>query len=136
MDDWFLGRNDSYVGLVEACLSRAYTEQPSRPSNVHEDIIPIEDVGIVPPHFYRELARTVEGCKLLRQSGHFYEFASSVSDFDLNEEDAESLLKIKGCLWAIGNVGSMELGAPFLEETEVVSSIVRIAEHAQVLSLR
>lgn len=137
MDDWFLGRNDAYVGLVEACLSRAYTEQiPPKSSSGAEEIMPLEDVGIVPPHFYRELARTEEGCRLLRQSGHFYEFASSVREFNLDEEDAEALVKIKGCLWAIGNVGSMELGAPFLEESEVVSSIVRIAEQAQVLSLR
>ncbi|KAF3491087.1 sterility protein Ste20 [Arthroderma uncinatum] len=136
MDDWFLGRNDAYVGLVEASLSRAYVDQPRRNSLALNDIVEMQDIGLVPPHFYRELARTTEGCKLLEQSGHFYEFASILRDFQLNEEDPEVLLKVKGSLWAIGNVGSMELSAPFLEETDIVERIVQIAENAAVMTMR
>ncbi|KAF7509182.1 hypothetical protein GJ744_008242 [Endocarpon pusillum] len=138
MDDWFLGRNDTYVALVEASLARAYAEQPSHRNTYssNDDILELEDLGVVPPHFYRELARTEEGCRLLEKSGHFNDFASVVRDFELDEEDDETLTKVKGCLWAIGNVGSMELGATFLEETEIVGSIVRIAEGAEVMSLR
>ncbi|KAI9934669.1 hypothetical protein MW887_000286 [Aspergillus wentii] len=135
MDDWFLGRNDAYVGLVEAALSRAYVDQPRRSSFAPEDLVDMQDIGLVPPHFYRELARTAEGCSLLEQSGHFNEFAWTVRDFQLNEEDNESLLKVKGCLWAVGNVGSMELGAPFLEK-DLVEHIVKIAESAEVLTMR
>ncbi|PYH99640.1 cytosolic regulator pianissimo [Aspergillus ellipticus CBS 707.79] len=135
MDDWFLGRNDAYVGLVEAALSRAYVDQPRRSSFVPEDLVDLQDIGLVPPHFYRELARTSEGCKLLEQSGHFNEFAWTIRDFQLDEEDIESLLKVKGCLWAVGNVGSMELGAPFLER-DIVQHIVKIAESAEVLTMR
>lgn len=137
MDDWFLGRNDAYVTLVEASLARAYIDPSAQKGNTYADE-PVEmfDAGILPAHFYRELARTKEGCKLLRQSGHFYEFASMIQDFDLAEEDYEALTKVKGCLWAIGNVGSMELGAPFLEETEIVAAIIRIAEGAEVISMR
>lgn len=135
MDDWFLGRNDSYVALVEAALSRAYVEQPRRGSLVPEDLVDMQDIGVVPPHFYRELARTAEGCKLLQQSGHFNEFAWTIRDFRLEEEDTEVLLKVKGSLWAVGNVGSMELGAPFLEP-EIVQRIVKIAESAGVLTMR
>ena len=36
----------------------------------------------------------------------------------------------------MGNVGSMELGAPFLEETEIVQDIVKIAEGADVITMR
>jgi rapamycin-insensitive companion of mTOR len=136
MDDWFLGRNDAYVALVEASLSRAYVDQPRRNSFAADDMVDLQDIGIVPPHFYRELARTTEGCKLLAQSGHFYEFATSIREFVLEEEDPETLLRVKGCLWAAGNVGSMELGAPFLEETEIVQGIVRIAEEAHVITMR
>lgn len=135
MDDWFLGRNDSYVALVEAALSRAYVDQPRRGSLVPEDLVDMQDIGVVPPHFYRELARTAEGCKLLEQSGHFNEFAWTIRDFRLDEEDTEVLLKVKGSLWAVGNVGSMELGAPFLEP-EIVQRIVKIAESAGVLTMR
>ena len=135
MDDWILGRNDAYVGLVEAALSRAYVDQPRRGSFAPEDFVDLQDVGVVPPHFYRELARTKEGCRLLEQSGHFSEFAWTIRDFRLDEEDTEALLKVKGCLWAVGNVGSMELGAPFLE-TDIVQQIVKIAESAEVLTMR
>lgn len=135
MDDWFLGRNDSYVGMVEAALSRAYVDQPQRSSYAPEDLVDLRDIGLVPPHFYRELARTAEGCKLLEQSGHFNEFAWTIRDFQLNEEDTEALLKAKGCLWAVGNVGSMELGAPFLE-SEIVQRIVQIATSAGVVTMR
>lgn len=136
MDDWFLGRNDAYVGLVEAALSRAYVDQPRRSSLLApEDLVDLHDIGLVPPHFYRELARTAEGCKLLEQSGHFNEFAETIFDFHLDDEDNEVLLKVKGCLWAVGNVGSMELGAPFLE-ADLVQYIVEIAEGAEVLTMR
>lgn len=136
MDDWFLGRNDAYVGLVEASLSRAYVDQPRRNSFIFDDFVDMQDIGLVPPHFYRELARTSEGCKLLEQSGHFNDFAFTIRDFRLDEEDPEVLLKVKGCLWAVGNVGSMELSAPFLEETDIVSNIVDIAENAEVMTMR
>lgn len=138
MDDWFLGRNDTYVTLVEASLARAYTEQSQQrsPFSSSDESLELEELGIVPPHFYRELARTDEGCRLLEKSGHFNDFASVIREFELDEEDVETLTKVKGCLWAIGNVGSMELGAPFLEETDVVGATVRIAEGAEVMSLR
>ncbi|CAG8286021.1 unnamed protein product [Penicillium salamii] len=135
MDDWFLGRNDSYVALVEAALSRAYVEQPRRGSLAPEDLVDLQDIGLVPPHFYRELARTAEGCKLLEQSGHFNEFAWTIRDFRLDEEENEMLLKAKGCLWAVGNIGSMELGAPFLD-TDIIQRIVDIATSAGVLTMR
>ena len=92
--------------------------------------------GVVPPHFYRELTRTAEGCKLLREKGHFSEFANLVREHGLEQDDAEAIVKVKGCLWAIGNVGSMELGAPFIEESDVVSSIVGITQRSEVFSLR
>jgi rapamycin-insensitive companion of mTOR len=136
MDDWFLGRNDTYVTLVEASLARAYIDQASQKGTFNDELEDINGIGLLPPHFYRELARTEEGCRLLRQSGHFYDFASCVRDFKMDEEDTEALTKAKGCLWAIGNVGSMELGSPFLEESEIVGNIVNIAEHAEVISMR
>jgi rapamycin-insensitive companion of mTOR len=138
MDDWFLGRNDGYVTLVEASLARAFSDVVERPqqSYTFEETPELPDYGLVPPHFYRELTRTQEGCKLLEHKGHFDEFASTIRDCGMEDEDAETIIKVKGCLWAVGNVGSMELGAPFLEKSDVVKEIVNIAEDSQVLSLR
>ena len=90
----------------------------------------------MPPHFYKELARTVEGCRLLRESGHFEAFASNIRDFWGEQKDLEVILKVKGSLWAVGNVGAMELGAPFLEESDVVAWIIKIATSSQVMTMR
>ncbi|KAK3637380.1 hypothetical protein LTR56_013730 [Elasticomyces elasticus] len=140
MDDWFLGRNDTYVTIVEASLARALTEMPDQPRGARmaddEGGLDVSDFGGVPPHFYRELTRTAEGCELLKAKGHFEEFAANIQDYALEAEDPETILKVKGCLWAVGNVGSMELGAPFLEQTDVVKWVVVIAEQSRVLTLR
>jgi rapamycin-insensitive companion of mTOR len=141
MDDWFLGRNDSYVGVIEASLARSFGEMPEETSNrmsIDEDSfdLEVENDTHVPPHFYRELTRTKEGCKLLRDKGHFEEFASTIREYGMLADDSELILKVKGCLWAVGNVGSMELGAPFLEESDVVEQIVKIAESHEIMSLR
>ncbi|KAL5426626.1 hypothetical protein PMIN04_001785 [Paraphaeosphaeria minitans] len=138
MDDWFLGRNDTYVALIEASMARALADIPEKPQTQlsYDDTPEHQEYGIVPPHFYRELTRTKEGCKLLKQKGHFDEFVANIRDYAMEKEDAEMILKVKGCLWAVGNVGSMELGAPFLESSDVVKWIVRIAEMSEVMSLR
>ncbi|OAL49356.1 hypothetical protein IQ07DRAFT_51916 [Pyrenochaeta sp. DS3sAY3a] len=138
MDDWFLGRNDTYVALIEASMARALADILEKPSahSTYDDTPEQPLYGFVPPHFYRELTRTKEGCKLLRQKGHFDEFAASIRDFAMEDDDPELILKVKGCLWAVGNVGSMELGAPFLENSDVVKWIVQIAEQSEVMSLR
>lgn len=136
MDDWFLGRNDSYVTLVEASLARALSDVPEKPQTAFDETPEPQDWGYVPPHFYRELTRTSEGCELLKAKGHFEEFAATIQDFAAECEDAETILKVKGCLWAVGNVGSMELGAPFLERTDIAKYIVQIAETSEVMTLR
>ncbi|KAM0264970.1 hypothetical protein ACHAQJ_000486 [Trichoderma viride] len=141
MDDWFLGRNDSYVGLIEASLAKAFLSDPDeqnhRLSMFDEQEAETEfHDSHIPPHFYRELTRTQEGCKLLSDKGHFEEFASTIRDHGMQSDDPELITKVKGCLWAVGNVGSMELGAPFLESTDMVEQIIKIATAHEVMSLR
>ncbi|KAG6102116.1 hypothetical protein E4U31_003457 [Claviceps sp. LM219 group G6] len=141
MDDWFLGRNDSYVGVIEASLARAFLSDPDDSSH-RISLFDGTDTEAefhdshVPPHFYRELTRTREGCKLLSDKGHFEEFAATIREHGMQSEDSELITKVKACLWAVGNVGSMELGAPFLEATDIVGNIVHIAETHEVMSLR
>ena len=122
--------------LVEASLSRALSILPERPKSSSDENIKSQEYGTVPPHFYRELTRTVEGCRLLHDSGHFEAFVSIIQESWAEQEDPETMLKVKGCLWAVGNVGAMELGAPFLEESDVVTWIVKIATRSQVMTLR
>ncbi|RDA94518.1 hypothetical protein CP533_2702 [Ophiocordyceps camponoti-saundersi (nom. inval.)] len=141
MDDWFLGRNDSYVDVIEASLARAFLASPDdhgHRGSLFDEAEAETDYhdSHVPPHFYRELTRTREGCKLLSDKGHFEEFVTTIRDHGMQTEDGELMTKVKGCLWAVGNVGSMELGAPFLESSDVVEQIVRLAESHEVMSLR
>ncbi|KAI1132983.1 Rapamycin-insensitive companion of mTOR, N-term-domain-containing protein [Nemania abortiva] len=140
MDDWFLGRNDTYVSLIEASLARPSFESPDDHSNrlsMYDEVdVDGDHDSHIPPHFYRELTRTKEGCQLLEDKGHFLEFASIIREHGMQSDDQELITKVKGCLWAVGNVGSMELGAPFLESTDVVERIIQIAETHHVMSLR
>ena len=130
------GRNEKYVTFVEASLSRALSHESERPKSIMEEPLQRQQLGLVPPHFYRELTRTKEGCELLRDSGHFEAFVSSIQNFWSESEDAETILKVKACLWAVGNVGAMELSASFLEDSDVVSYIIKIVEHSEVITLR
>ncbi|KAL2182013.1 Rapamycin-insensitive companion of mTOR, N-term-domain-containing protein [Thermothelomyces heterothallicus CBS 202.75] len=139
MDDWFLGRNDSYVSVIEASLARAFMDHQDDTTNrisVFDEQQEMEADSHVPPHFYRELTRTMEGCKLLSEKGHFDEFAATIREYGMQSDDPEMMVKVKGCLWAVGNVGSMELGAPFLELSDVVEQIVKIAQNHEVMSMR
>ncbi|KAL4732349.1 hypothetical protein ACLX1H_001364 [Fusarium chlamydosporum] len=141
MDDWFLGRNDTYVKVIEASLAKTFLidtdEHNPRMSLFNDGEMDGEyHDSHVPPHFYRELTRTQEGCRLLSDKGHFEDFAATIREHGMDTGDAEMLTKVKGCLWAVGNVGSMELGAPFLESNDVVEHIIKIAEQHEVMSLR
>ncbi len=139
MDDWFLGRNDAYVDLIEASIARAFVESPDEQAGritVFADEADVDSDAHIPPHFYRELTRTEEGCRLLREKGHFDEFAATIREYGMQTTDAEMITKVKGCLWAVGNVGAMELGAPFLESCDVAEQIIMIARHQETLSLR
>ena len=109
---------------------------PEQPKSSTDEQLRSQEHGIVPPHFYRELTRTVEGCQLLRDSGHFDAFVGNIRDTWGEHEDTETMLKLKGSLWAVGNVGSMELGASFLEETDVVGWVVKIATSSEVMTMR
>ena len=136
MDDWFLGRNEKYVTMVEASLFKAFSQDFERPKSSMDDPMEDQQAGIAPPHFYRELSRTKEGCRLLQESGHFEEFVATIKGSWDEDSDQEVIFKVKGCLWAVGNVGSMDLGAPFLERSDVIGAIIDIAEQSAVVSLK
>ena len=57
--------------------------------------------GTVPPHFYGEMAKTEQGCQILRKKGHFAEFAHFIRQHGLECDDFEIILKLKSILWAV-----------------------------------
>lgn len=129
MDNWFHGQNDIYVLQVEEYLEKAHAPWPS---------IGREDSAAsnIPRHFYGELTLTEEGCQLLRNKGHFEMFCNFIHENALEWADAETLVKLKGCLWAVGHAGSNTSGALFLESTGVVGEIIKIAELSTVATLK
>ena len=109
--------------------------------------------GIVPLHFYGVMAKTELGCEVLQEKGHFTEFAQFIRRHGLESEDQEVIFKLKSVLWAVvsiavqnclhnheqrtqGNIGATVRGLPFLEEEEIIPSILEIAEQSLVLSVR
>jgi rapamycin-insensitive companion of mTOR len=90
----------------------------------------------VPLHFYGELTKTAEGCRILEEKGHFNEFSHFVVSCKDEDKDLEVIVKLKSCLWAIGNIGANDGGVPFLEKSGIVKEIVSIAEHSSVISLK
>ncbi|SJX66514.1 related to protein ste16 [Sporisorium reilianum f. sp. reilianum] len=157
MDEWFNERNQRYVVEVEVMLAdffsiyrkspsngaaggasmsgpaSAFVTPPPPPPSTRAD--PSKD-GVVPPHFYGELAKTPEGCHILQQKGHFAEFAHFIRQHGAETSDSELINKLKSVLWAVGSIGANELGLPFLEAEDMISQIVEIAETSPVLSIR
>lgn len=156
MDEWFNERNQRYVVEVEVMLADFFSIYRKSASHVGNgsSTSALGEVsgsasasptstgtdskqdGVVPPHFYGELAKTPEGCRILQQKGHFAEFAHFIRQHGSEASDGELITKLKSVLWAVGNIGANELGLPFLEAEDVVSEIVEIAESSQVLSVR
>ncbi|KAH8104684.1 Rapamycin-insensitive companion of mTOR, N-term-domain-containing protein [Cristinia sonorae] len=131
MDLWFHERNLHYVVYIEVFLSKAFNFTPSDDA---DDLVSFD--GIVPPHFYGVMAKTDLGCQVLQEKGHFGEFVAFIRKHGLESEDQDIILKLKSVLWTVGNIGASERGLPFLEEEEIIPTIVDIAEQSLVLSIR
>lgn len=76
-------------------------------SVIHLQCLPIDQRafdGVVPPHFYGEMAKTELGCQVLSEKGHFSEFSHFIKQHGLENEDLELILKLKSILWAVVRV--------------------------------
>ncbi|KAK7203980.1 Rapamycin-insensitive companion of mTOR, N-term-domain-containing protein [Myxozyma melibiosi] len=127
MQEWYISGNETYVYVVERQLAISLLAQNSHAA--------VGD-STLPPHFYRELVRTAEGCKILKQKDHVRRLCEYIELHHDEEADPVILTKLKSCLWAIGNIASMELGVPFVEEAEITKTIFQIATTSQVWSLK
>ncbi|KAF7298974.1 hypothetical protein MIND_00845600 [Mycena indigotica] len=130
MDTWFHERNIYYVVQVEVFLAKVFTSSGS--ALEHDDAFE----GTVPPHFYGEMSKTDLGCQVLHEKGHFAEFAEFIRLHSNESEDGEMILKLKSILWAVGNIGATEGGLPFLEEEEIIPTLLDIAQNSPIPSVR
>ncbi|KIJ64502.1 hypothetical protein HYDPIDRAFT_175469 [Hydnomerulius pinastri MD-312] len=131
MDMWFHERNIYYVVQVEIFLAKVFSSEAAEDD---EDVLAFD--GVVPPHFYGEMSKTELGCQVLGEKGHFAEFSHFIRQHGLESDDLELILKLKSILWAVGNVGATDGGLPFLEEEEIIPSVLEIAEHSLIPSVR
>ncbi|KAI0697900.1 Rapamycin-insensitive companion of mTOR, N-term-domain-containing protein [Cytidiella melzeri] len=131
MDAWFHERNLHYVFHIEVFLSKAFG---STPLDVDDE--PMLTDSIVPPHFFGVMAKTELGCRVLAEKGHFPEFAQFIRKHGFESEDQEIVLRLKSALWAVGNIGATERGLPFLEEEEIIPTILEISEKNAICSVR
>jgi hypothetical protein len=103
------------------------------------------------PHFFGELTKTEMGCDLIRRKQVFAQFANGIRNHQTLLESPESLLILKGYLWAVvrflvtiirfinmkqGHIGASSKGLMFLEEEKIVEDIVYLAQSSAVLSLK
>ncbi|KAJ7107266.1 Rapamycin-insensitive companion of mTOR, N-term-domain-containing protein, partial [Mycena crocata] len=132
MDIWFHERNIYYVVQVEVFLAKVFSS--SGTADHDEETLAFE--GTVPPHFYGEMAKTDLGCQILQEKGHFAEFAEFIRLHSNESDDTELILKLKSILWAVGNIGATEGGLPFLEEEEIIPTVLDIAHNSPIPSVR
>lgn len=142
MDNWFHGLNDSYVRQIEEYLESRNmqwlkTEDKTNDApSVGAGSTEYQGSSIAPRHFYGELTLTEDGCQLLQSKRHFQNFVYYIRENKYEDEDVEILTKLKGCLWAVGNICSNPLGTPFLEESRVIDDISQIVRCSLIYSLR
>ncbi|KAJ9122550.1 hypothetical protein QFC22_001979 [Naganishia vaughanmartiniae] len=97
MDEWFYERNLQYVVQIELYLDGIFG-QSSQENRSLDQVFRTQNS---PPHFYGEITKTEGGCNLLREKGHFYEFARFIEEHAEESFDQEILLKLKSVLWAV-----------------------------------
>lgn len=129
LDEWFIHGNLQYVIHVETCLSAVFAHIPG-------DEMTRKNYQDNPLNLYGELAKTDEGCRILREKGHYFEYASFIREHCNESLDPIIIHQLKSAVWAVGHIGSTEGGVPILEDDEIVEYIVDLAEQSAVLSVR
>lgn len=87
-----------------------------------------------PPHLYGQLAHTEEGLSTIQVNNCLSKFYDIIRKEDLSTELKR--VEVKAALWAVGHVGSTRLGWRLIDESHIISDVVRIASECAVLSIR
>lgn len=83
-----------------------------------------------PIHLYGELVKTEEGAQYLRQTNDVEYFKEELLS------PSTPLTRKRAALWAIGHIGSTDFGFKLIQEADILKEIVKMAESAEILSLR
>ncbi len=127
MNSWFNYKNSLYAHQVEMAINREYYSlEPDK-----------KKYGfLVTHHFFGELVKTEEGCQLLTRSGNFGKMCSFVRQNSMESKDQTIITQLKGCLWAIGHIGSSKLGISYLEASGIIEEIIGMCQNSEVWSLK
>ncbi|ESK90459.1 cytosolic regulator pianissimo [Moniliophthora roreri MCA 2997] len=131
IDIWYSERNLYYVVQVEVFLAHVFSNSIPGEEEDHNNVL-----ETVPPHFYGEMSKTELGCQVLQEKGHFADFAQFIRQHGHESGDPDLIMKLKSTLWAVGNIGATEGGLPFLEEEEIIPTVMDIANHSPIPTVR
>jgi hypothetical protein len=82
-----------------------------------------------PVHLFAELGKTETGFRELTKRIDIQQFVNCLTAH-------ESIFHKRVALWALGNIGSTEIGARYLQGLQAVKVMTQVAEESEVLSLR
>ncbi|XP_074640196.1 rapamycin-insensitive companion of mTOR-like isoform X2 [Tubulanus polymorphus] len=141
LDRWRKGFNARYVGIVEERLQEAltsyekgtyyilyYSENAKSPAGkVKKDVF-------VPLHFYGQLVQHKAGYRLLQNQPYLSEYFETIR-YQYAYADDE-VLALKTALWAVGHLGSSQWGILMLQDENIVSDIIKLAEESSIFTVR
>ena len=117
LEKWITSENIAYVDQVErrlaSVLNRSLNRRVNSPDTPFTHSFSAEDEVFVPPHFFGELSKTKEGCKLLKKSNAINKFIKTI------KSPKYSHVEKRAAIWALGHVASNESGWTFLEPLNV-----------------
>ncbi|CAG2169861.1 unnamed protein product, partial [Oppiella nova] len=135
---WQKSFNLKYVKIVEDLLNECFTchnrsedglygRRSDKKNCVHKN-------AFIPPHLYGQLAHTSDGYELLLKEDCLSPHYEVIRLPDFNSQ--LGVIKLKAALWAVGHVGATHLGFQLISEAEMIQSIVKMAAHSPILSVR
>jgi hypothetical protein len=132
MRRWMESDNDQYALLLEKKMQTVLTRPLTHtilqdPTNFNP-----EGEVLVPPHLFGELAKTEQGCELIKNGGHVTQLLQVLS----TEQLASDSIKKRGALWALGHIGASETGLRLLDLTRFLTQVIDLAERSDCPSLR
>ncbi|XP_054724795.1 rapamycin-insensitive companion of mTOR-like [Uloborus diversus] len=138
LERWAQVYNLKYVKVVEDLLNEAFTHHRRSESGTYgrrsSDICHAVRNVYLPPHIYGELVQHPEGFEVLEKQDVLSNLYQTVQNPDFSSD--LSILKLKASLWALGHVGSHNIGLSSLLKENTLYYIIYLAANAPVLSVR
>jgi hypothetical protein len=124
LEKWIQSENIAYVDQVErrlaSVLNRSLNRRVNSQDTAFTHSFSAEDEVYPPPHFFGELSKTKEGCKILKKSNAINKFIKTI------KSPKYSHIERRAAIWALGHVASNESGWTFLQPLNVAQLLADI----------